>query len=184
MSQARTPAWSSSSVRISATEPRCGINIFVLDEDPQVAARSLCNAHVVKMCVETAQLLVTAYPRGMMPYRHTHFNHPCAKWVRESLSNFKWLLVHGLELCEEYTRRYGRIHKTQAIIELMLDSEPVLSDIGLTSFARAIKEPWKAETVHLSVVEAYRTYYVADKARFARWSPRAAPPEWWPFEER
>jgi hypothetical protein len=55
----------------------------------------------------------------------------------------------------------------------------VLPDVGLTPFARAIKEPWKAQTASLDAVGAYRAYYMGDKSRFAAWEPRARQPTWW-----
>jgi len=160
------------------------MNVFVLDVDPVTAAQQQCNKHVVKMVLESAQLLITALPPDTTRYKHTHFNHPCSKWVRSSLSNYKWLAVHAFALCEEYTRRYNRVHVTQEIIEQCVNTTPDLSDVGLTLFARAIKEPWKTQTADLDIVEAYRRYYIGDKARFARWAPRASAPAWWPFEEK
>lgn len=159
------------------------MNIFVLDSDPQVAASYLCNKHVVKMVTETAQLLSTCYPRGVIRYKHTHVNHPCAAWARASLANFRWLLAHGLWIAEEYAVRYGRDHASAEVIESCLGQDPAIPDVGLTPFARAIKEPWKAQTSSLPIVEAYRAYYVGDKARFARWAPHARPPAWWPDQE-
>lgn len=156
------------------------MNIFVTDADPAIAAANLCNKHVVKMVTETAQLLATCYPPGVIRYRHTHVNHPCAVWTRASLSNFRWLLAHGLWIAEEYAVRYGRDHASAEVIESCLDRDPAIPDVGLTPFARAIKEPWKVQTASLPVVEAYRVFYLGDKARFARWMPRARPPAWWP----
>jgi hypothetical protein len=54
---------------------------------------------------------------GEAPYKKTHFNHPSNKWARESLSNYVWLCDLGMELCKEYTHRYGKRHKTQEHIE-------------------------------------------------------------------
>lgn len=159
------------------------MNIFIVDEDPCVAARALCNKHICKMIVESAQLMSAAYPRGSTRYAHTHVNHPCALWARQSLSNFKWLMLHSLEMCEEYTRRYHRTHKTESVIYEMLDALPNIPDVGLTPFARAIKEPWKTQTMNLPIVEAYRQFYIGDKAKFAKWAPHAQPPRWWPYEE-
>ena len=155
------------------------MNIFILDVDPELAARSMCNKHVVKMVLESAQLLSTAFPKEIAPYKHTHFNHPCAKWVRESLANYKWLVLHAIVLCEEYTLRYGKVHKTEEKIDECAKYVPNIPDVGLTPFARAIKEPFKSQTSHLSIVEAYRAYYIADKARFAKWEPRSRTPDWW-----
>lgn len=159
------------------------MNIFVVDLDPAQAAHDLCNRHVCKMVIETAQLLATCYPLGTLRYKHTHVNHPCAVWARASLSNFRWLLAHGLWIAEEYAARYGRDHASAEVIESCLGLTPAIQDVGLTPFARAIKEPWKTQTACLSVVDAYRAYYLGDKARFARWSPRAVAPSWWPDQE-
>lgn len=159
------------------------MNIFVLSEDPELAARDQCNKHIVKMVTETAQLLTTCFPAGMLRFKYTHVNHPCAKWVRESLTNYKWLVVHGNALSEEYTRRYHRIHASSDVIDACIDLVPDIPDIGLTPFARAIKQPWKEMTRTLSIVEAYRQYYVGDKAKFAKWAPHAQAPAWWPFSD-
>ena len=159
------------------------MNIFIVSLDAVQAARDLCNRHNLKMIVETAQLLSAAHPAGTAPYRATHVNHPCAKWTRESIENYRWLVVHGAALCDEYTLRYGKRHKTQDVIQWLCVHEPDLPKMGMTPFARAIKEPWKSQTAHLDVVSAYRAYYIGDKARFARWAPRAKAPAWWPDEE-
>ncbi len=135
------------------------------------------------MLVESAQLLSTAIPKEIASYKHTHFNHPCAKWVRESLTNYKWLLVHADALCEEYTKRFHKIHKTEAVIHAYLDYTPAIPKIGLTPFARAIKQPWKDQSANMSIVDAYRYFYIGDKARFAKWAPRSTCPSWWPYED-
>lgn len=156
------------------------MNIFVLSTDPVEAAKAQCNEHVLKMIVETAQLLSTAHSREVAPYKHTHFNHPCAKWTRESLTNYRWLVQHGFALCAEYTARYEKIHKTQAVLEWLAVNPPDIPDIGLTPFAVVIKDPayWRSDPV-----EAYRAYYIGNKKRFACWAPRAKPPQWWPYVE-
>lgn len=156
------------------------MNIFVLSADPVEAAQAQCNKHVVKMIVETAQLLSSAHPGETAPYRHTHVNHPCAKWTRASLDNYRWLARHGVALCAEYTRRYDKLHKTQSVLEWLSWNLPELPVLEMTPFVIAIKDPtyWRSD-----VIEAYRAYYIGEKKRFARWAPRAAPPLWWPFEE-
>ncbi len=157
------------------------MNIFVLSEDPIQAAKWQCNKHVVKMILETAQLLSAAHPSHIAPYKHTHVNHPCSKWVRESIDNYKWLVTHGHALCNEYTQRYRKIHKTTSVIQWLDANKPALPSIGLTPFARAIKD----EKLHLydDTVQAYRAYYIQDKAKIAKWAPLADPPPWWPLNE-
>jgi hypothetical protein len=96
------------------------MNIFVVDTDPQVAARSLCDKHVIKMILESSQLLCTAFHELGVDFispayflKATHRNHPCAIWTRETAGNYLWLARHNLALCGEYTFRYGKIHKCQ-----------------------------------------------------------------------
>lgn len=94
------------------------MNIFLF------CVKLLFDPHVVKMPLETAQLLYSAWwvnrggvPTSLQPYKCTHRNHPSAVWVRSSPSHYEWLCRYGLALCREYTFRYGRVHKCQAHIE-------------------------------------------------------------------
>lgn len=158
------------------------MNIFVLDLDPVRAAEAQCNKHVVKMCTETAQLLVAAHAHGVMPWTPTHVNHPCSKWVRESKENYQWTIEHGLALSREYTKRYGKIHAAQAVIELNNKIVPKnFLKSGMTPFAIAIADTFYH--VPNDPVTSYRSYYIGEKSRFAKWAPRATPPIWWPWKE-
>lgn len=132
------------------------MNIFFLSENATEAAQAQCNRHVVKMIVESAQLLSTCYVSDKY-YRHTHFNHPCAKWVRESKTNYLWLLSHGLALCNEYTFRYNRNHATARILIKMACNMPYIEDIGLTPPALAMPDEFKIYPYN--PVLSYRAYY-------------------------
>lgn len=157
------------------------MNIFVLSEDPIQAARDQCNKHVVKMVIETAQLLSTAMfinhiDCKLLPYEPTHIHHPSTLWTAQTLDNAAWLLSHGFALAEEYTKRYNKVHKSQAAIENVerfINGDPTKH----TPFALAMPHEWKSD----DAVQSYRAYYIAEKSRFAKWRPRAAPPVWWPF---
>ena len=142
-----------------------------------------CNKHVVKMVLESTQMLCNAHLEGTVTYRRAHFNHPCSKWVRMSLQNYRWLLAHALELCNEYTRRYGRTHACERILIKECIEMPDIQSAGMTPFMRNLKEPWKSLSMGMNTVDAYRLYYVGDKARFAKWAPRARAPQWWPKED-
>jgi hypothetical protein len=157
------------------------MNIFCVDEDPITAAKALCNKHIVKMIVESAQLLCNAHIPGAAPYKHTHVHHPCSLWTSASIQNYEWLCLHALTLCEEYTKRYEKQHKTEDVVIWCAENVPVwIPNIGLTPFARAIKEPYKTQSRDMDIISAYRHYYIHDKMRFATWSPRAVAPSWWP----
>ena len=148
------------------------MNIFFLDVNPRKIAQYHCDKHVVKMILETAQLLCGAHwmVGSEAPYKLSHKNHPCAKWTRESDENYEYLCEIGLALCEEYTHRYGKVHKSEAIIEWCATNVPLLPrDVGSTTPAMAMPEEYK---VGYSVVQSYRNYYINDKAGFAKWTKR------------
>ena len=91
------------------------MNLFYLHHDPKVAAEMQCDRHVVKMILETAQMLSTAHAEldGESPaYKPTHKNHPSTVWVRSSAAAYEWAFTHMLALGREYTKRYGKEHKT------------------------------------------------------------------------
>ena len=86
------------------------MNIFVLDSNIQKCAQYHCDKHVVKMILESAQLLSTVLRLNDVDYGYkaTHANHPCTSWAGESLSNWKWLRNFAFELNQEYRFRFGR----------------------------------------------------------------------------
>lgn len=153
------------------------MNIFVLDKDPRIAAEDLCDQHVTKMLLETAQLLCGPFPQGTAPYKRTHYNHPCAVWTRASQGNYLWLVEHGLALADEFRHRYGKTHKSEAVIrwcDLYRDMTEVPYD-DATQFVQAMPEEFKRH----DPVEAYRAYYRGSKSRFAKWTKTRPPPYWW-----
>ena len=152
------------------------MNIFVVDTDPEKAARQLCDKHVVKMVLETAQMLCTvARQNGFdnAPYKKAHPKHPCTLWAGKSAANWTWLIDHGLAMCEEYTQRYGRTHKSEAVIRWCRNLPIRFPAEQLTPFAQAMPEHYKNECT----VTAYRAYYHGEKAGFATWKSEV--PKWW-----
>jgi len=135
------------------------MNIFAVNEDPVISARESCDAHSIKMPLEVAQMLCTnLHLWGLeAPYKPTHKNHPCTKWARESLGNWKWLLAYGNGLGEEYTRRYGKTHKSHLVIkECAKALVPLLGE--RTPFALAMDVKWKLDNPYASY-----QYYIANK---------------------
>lgn len=148
------------------------MNIFVLDLDPKLAAQYHCDKHVVKMIVESVQILSTVmHLNGAIgPYKKTHEHHPCVKWAGTSQENFDWLKKLLGHLCVEYTVRYKRIHKCESYLSELLCTLP---KTGLTEFSLAMPHKYKTD----NVVESYRNYYMGEKADFAKWKTSA--PDWW-----
>ena len=90
------------------------MNIFYLDESPVVAAKVQYNKHVVKMILESAQMLCAAHhvlgSSIDIPYKLAHKNHPSTIWVRQNSIHYDWLYFHMRALGFEYTKRYGKEH--------------------------------------------------------------------------
>lgn len=152
------------------------MNIFYLSSDPIQSAQMQCDKHVVKMILETAQLLCSPFPKGEAPYKRSHYNHPSSIWTRESLENYEWLILHGLALCEEYTFRYGKEHKSQAVILWCKKNRKKLRlpKIGLTPMKQVMPVQYQGK----NPVKAYRSYYLAEKQKIAKWTKRKQP-KWW-----
>jgi len=157
------------------------MNIFFLDFDTKKCAEYHCDKHIVKMILESAQLLCGAHwmSNSEAPYKLSHKNHPCSIWVRESLSNYLYLCDLGLELCKEYTYRYGKRHKSQDIIEWCLLNKPNIHDVDFTSPPLAMGDEFK---IGNDVIESYRNYYIKAKKSFAVWKNRNIP-EWFQTNE-
>lgn len=97
------------------------MNIFVTDSCPIQSAKNLDDKRVIKMVLETAQILSTVMrQRGILdaPYKPTHLNHPCVKWVLSDQFHVNWLLDHFEALCSEFRLRQGKRHKCQEFASL------------------------------------------------------------------
>jgi hypothetical protein len=81
------------------------------------------------------------------------------------MSNYDWLVRHGLALAREYTFRYNKIHKSTEVIEWAWQNKPNILDLGLLPFAQAMPNQYKDP----DAVVAYRNYYMKEKARLATW---------------
>lgn len=96
------------------------MNIFVTDSCPKKCAEFLDNKRVIKLTLESAQLLSTAlrvngYSNNDI-YKISYLNHPSSKWTRATRGNYEWLLAHFKALCEEYTRRTGKTHASSKLL--------------------------------------------------------------------
>ena len=136
------------------------MNIFHLDKNPKICARYHCDKHVVKMILETAQMLSTAYPK-----------HPMTIWVGDSLENFRYALALGEWLAIQYTYRYKKVHKSQKIIDHIRfhKLKNVVKNFTKVEFTRpplCMPDEYKCD----DYVQAYRNYYIGDKKEFARYT--------------
>ena len=143
------------------------MNIFYLDKDPVKAAQIQYNKHVVKMILESAQMLCTAHhchsladETEWVPYKKAHVNHPSTRWVRQSASNYLWLYYHMLALGDEYTKRYGKTHLSITKCFLPLYRIPVgIPSNGFIQPPQCMPDEFKDECS----VKAYWNYYIGEK---------------------
>ena len=167
------------------------MNIFFLHRNPKQSARYYFNKHCIKIILEVAQMLYTAHWMiygvehdwsdhlpDLKPYRKTHYNHPTAKWVRQSKENYMYTCQMGLELCYEYTRRYGKIHKTQIRLEWLFTHIPTeFINQPIQGYLATQGIPDKCTPIPLAMpdvyhtddaIQAYRNYYIQDKKSIAQ----------------
>lgn len=137
------------------------MNIFYINEDPIIAAQELADDHIRKMQIESAQMCCTAHWESGVeaPYKRAHVNHPSTKWTRESIQHYRWLVQHGLEVCNEFTKRYDKYHKTQGVLEWLRDNEPNIPNNGFTPPPQCMPDEYKKE----NTLEAYKEFYIKDK---------------------
>ena len=160
------------------------MNVFVLHRDPVFAAQMQCDKHVVKMIVESAQMLSTAHRmldgnptkrpsksgkrmvsyytlpdwREQTFYKAVHFHHPCTVWTMQNNENYLWHWLHFEALCKEYTFRYGKVHKSETLLLEALYTPPInipKGDISKWPLAMGAAPECKTD----DVVESYRAFY-------------------------
>jgi hypothetical protein len=180
------------------------MNIFFLDRSPRVAALYHVDKHVVKMILETAQLLSTAHrvldgqlvvshasgrkktayvlpdDRENHLYKATHINHPSAIWCRSGLDQYRWTYDLFVHLTMEYTYRYGKHHKCEFLLDPLWEAPKNID----------LEAPWTEATPAMpdeckvpgDSVESYRNYYIQHKNRMGKWTNRAIP-TWYKHSE-
>ena len=148
------------------------MNIFHLDKNPKICAEYHCDRHVVKMILETAQMLSTSYRKKFGDnddlYKTAYPKHPMTIWVGDSGDNFFWSIQLLDQLLYQYTVRYKKVHKTIKISNL-LHSKHKLWHTWKTKFTRpplCMPDEYKSD----DYIQSYRNYYIGDKKRFARYT--------------
>lgn len=167
------------------------MNIFALDRIPETAAKLHCDKHVLKMIVETYQMLGSALIRhgctpdqmpktkSGNPLKGGYHNHPCTRWVGNTYHNFQWATRLGRSLCDEYRLRYGKDHFCESGIKQMQYSatRSRIPWVGgrLDAFHQAMPDEYRKP----DPIAGYRNYYRNHKAAAMQmsWTNRPVP-EW------
>ena len=153
------------------------MNIFHLDKDPLLCAKYHCDKHVVKMIVETGQMLCTAYQRhyGLKDdlYKPAYPHHPMTKWVGDSGANFSFTIKLFDSLLAEYTDRYNKVHKTFRIYLLLNSKYKKWQDMEgeFTTPPLCMPDEYKLD----DYVQSYKNYYIGEKMYFAKYNYSETP---------
>jgi hypothetical protein len=167
------------------------MNLFVLDQNPVIAAQYNCDKHITKMVLEIAQMLANCFDEHLLvdapktqkgtPRKHSYYNHPVSIWMRKTKSNMRWAIDHALALeSERFYRGYKNPHFSISFIRWCLENidRSNVKDGDLTEFAIAISDDKECRKVTgfncMSVIDKYRQYYIHDKP-FAKWTLREVP---------
>ena len=139
------------------------MNIFYLDKDPVKAAQVQYNKHVVKMILESAQMLCAAHhvlgSKLDIPYKIAHKNHPCTIWTRECAANYSWLYQHMRALGYEYTKRYDKVHMSITKCKYLWRFPNDIPRTEFTQPPQCMPDEYKDECS----VQAYWNYYISEK---------------------
>lgn len=160
------------------------MNIFVLSLDVAQIPKHYCDLHLRKMMIEYVQLLSNTWPESVAPYKRTHYNHPCSKWVRESRANYIWLYQLVNEMDKEYQKRFNKQHLSASKLKLLRWENAHLPNVDLTPWPQCMPKEFKVfhlseccnyefiknrlpileDSPYYNTIHAYRRYY-ADKLK-------------------
>jgi hypothetical protein len=147
------------------------MNVFVTNKFPAESAIVLPDKLVVKMPVETCQMLSIVasnwyhnygalHKTDNTPYRTekgAFRNHPCTKWAAETIDNAYWLIKWGMNLCDEYNLRYGKVHACYKTLVEAYYLFPKGKITNVSSFVRAMPDEFKLDT-SIDTFTAYKMY--------------------------
>jgi hypothetical protein len=154
------------------------MNIFYINEDPIIAAQELADDHIRKMQIESDQMCCTAHweTGNEAPYKRAHKNHPSTIWTRQSIHHYRWLVKHGLEICNEFEKRYGKVHATKQVLLWCKDNEPNLPNNKFIEPPQCMPEEFRKE----DTIEAYKNFYINDKVKVKKldWKKLNNKPKW------
>lgn len=174
------------------------MNIFVTNQSPQISAKVLPDKHVVKMPLESCQMLSIIYSKwyydwGPLRKKNGDYyatakgafrNHPSTKWAASSLYNTAWLIQHGCALASEYRVRYGKVHScTKTLFEakkiFQRETKMAITCYSMASdFVRAMPDNFKYDD-SIDTFTAYKIYIASKpwvKDNYLRMPERK--PEW------
>ena len=182
-------------VKIETVEfSKFSMNIFFLSAKPGRCARWHCDKHVVKMILESTQILYTCQhmnggtekvvaeapicvSTGKRGYKNHAANHPSVIWARSSMPHYIWLCWLALALVKEHMHRFKpkKIHSCNEHLVWLLNNPPpelIGKNTWLSDPTPAMPDEYKIST---NSELCYRAYYLGEKGRMLKWTGRHTP---------
>lgn len=183
------------------------MNIFYIEENPADIAKSLIDRHVVKMVLESAQMLSTAHrlldgvktvgnkpnkPKFILPgeeydlANHSILCPVCYQVAHPSHPSTVWTMKckenydWHFQLFVEMAKEYTRRYGKRHSCERLI---PFLKNAPKNIKSGVFTPPTPAmpdKYISKDVLQSYRDYYAHEKWRFAKWKGRTIP-QWFIF---
>ncbi len=172
------------------------MNIFFLSADPRRCARWHCDKHVVKMILESTQILYTAHhvnggtaiveksapiceSTGKRGYKNHAAKHPSVKWASATLPHYMWLCHMALFLVDEHAFRFqpARRHSCEVHLNWLLTHPPPELRTKLKWLSAPTPAMPDEYKVSSDIVECYHAYYNGAKKEkgLFKWTRRHVP---------
>ena len=147
------------------------MNLFASNPCPIKSAQEQATPLLIKMVLESCQLLSTAHvvlDGKQVAYKATHQNHPSSIWTRQSKANYLWLFEHFKALCDEYEYRTGKVHKSVEHIKTLSKNPVSIDDKPLSDFVYVGPDEFRMKSL-TCVHGAYKLYL---KSKYQDWQSR------------
>jgi len=166
------------------------MNLFVLDENPTLAAQYLDDKRIGSALREVNQMMSVALHQNAIEgmevgpgllCRPSHQQHPVTLWVGQTRGNFIWALAYAYACIEEWQVRYGTVHGSGLRTPYIGTYIACIPDGPLLPFQNSAKNVGlDMDFSDLEVPVSYREYlkerWLTDK-RPALYTNRGYP--WW-----
>ncbi len=160
------------------------VNFFYLDKNPLICAKYYCDKHVVKIPIEIAQILSKIHHilKTKVDFQMIYANSKVVKeslgpyiWSISSLENYIWTCELGLALIFEYKYRFDKTtHKTEQVLQYLLDNPPPIKSQGITPFIMTNKYDM-FQYISSNPITNARYNYCEMKCANDKWTKRTKP---------
>ena len=178
------------------------MNIFFIDSHPDQAAIYMMDKHIVKMPLESAQMLSTAHRlldgkltqsdskqvyllegesllnseiQNQKCYKVAHKAHPCTIWTIKTAGNYLYHLNFLVAMLKEYKRRYGRTHSVEKLLPFLKNIPKNISEPSVLHKITPPPQCMPDKYKHEDLATAYRNFYAGEKFHFAKWKENDMP---------